>query len=102
MAGVNSVSLGSQLNIKLPADDGGLDKTQLSPLLCCSFKEQSCVFVDLMQIEDKFHCLESIIIGEVSVYEEGVNKRKSNFHFQKCLCPLTRKCPLTGKCKYRV
>ena len=62
----------------------------------------SCVFVDLMQIEDKFHCLESIIIGEVSAYEESVNKRKSNFHFQKCLCPLTRKCPLTGMCKYRV
>ena len=33
---------------------------------------------------------------------EREQKKKSNFHFQKCPRPLTRECPLTGMCKYRV
>ena len=33
---------------------------------------------------------------------ERKQKKKSNFHFQKCPRPLTRECPLTGMCKYRV
>ena len=30
-----------------------------------------CIFVDLLQIKDKFHCQESIIIHGVSAYERG-------------------------------
>ena len=40
-----------------------------SPLLfCCS---DQCIFVDLLQIKDEFHCQESIIIHGVSAYERA-------------------------------
>ena len=38
----------------------------------------------------------------MSAYERTWSKEKSNFQFEKCSRPLTRKCPLTGMCKYRV
>ena len=37
---------------------------------CYSVKDQ-CIFVDLLQIKDKFHCQESIIIHGVSAYERA-------------------------------
>ena len=42
----------------------------LIPPFCCSVKKQ-CIFVDLLQIKDKFHCqeYELLLIHGVSAYE---------------------------------
>ena len=82
-----------------PLANGNLRKPISSVLLLC---QRESIFVDLMQINDKFHCQKSIIIHGVSAYERAERKEKSNFYFQKCLRLLTRECPLTGKCECRV
>ena len=54
-------------------------------LLCCSVKEQ-CIFVDLLQIKDKFRCQESVIVSSCTWgvhLRESVNKRKIQFSFSK-------------------
>ena len=47
-----------------------------SPLFCCTVKEQ-CIFVDLLQIKDKFYnCQESIIHG-VSAYKRERERKQT-------------------------
>ena len=70
-------------------------------VFCCSVKGH--IFVDLLEIKDKFHCQVSIIIHGVSAYDrESKQKKNPIFHFQNCPRPLTRECPLTRICEYRV
>ena len=41
-----------------------------TPQFCCCVKEQR-IFVDLLQIKEKFYCQESIIIPGLSAYERA-------------------------------
>jgi hypothetical protein len=56
--------------VNLKRTDSSLSRRQMkiwqnqSPLFCCSVKGH--IFVDLLQIKDKFHCQESIIIHRIS------------------------------------
>ena len=50
-----------------------------SLLFCCFVKEQ-CIFVDLLQIIDKFHCQSQLLTGGVRL-RESANKRKTQFSF---------------------
>ena len=53
---------------KFPADKLRFDKTD--PHYCSVVLSKTIMyFVDLLQIKDKFHCQESIIIHGVSAYE---------------------------------
>ena len=55
-------------NGKFPEDKWRFDKT--NPHYCSVvLSKTNVVLVDLLQIKDKFHCQESIIIHGVSAYE---------------------------------
>ena len=56
-------------NSKFPVDKWRFNKTDTH---CSVFSvKEKCIFVDLLQIEDNFHCQESIIIHAVSAYERA-------------------------------
>ena len=58
-------------NSKLfPVDKWRFDKTD--PLFCCSVKEQF-ILVNLLQIKDKFHCQESILLLYIIHYNTPRN-----------------------------
>ena len=80
-------------NSTFPTDKWRFDKTDLHFSVALS---KSNVF---LLIYCKFHCQEYM---GCPLRRERKQKKKSNFHFQKCPRPLTRECLLTGMCKYRV
>ena len=57
-----------------------------SLLFCCPVKEQ-CIFVDLLQIKDKFHCQESFIIHGLSAYERAKQKKNPIVIFKSVRVP---------------
>ena len=61
-------------NSKFPADKWRFDNTDPH---CSVPLSNSSIFVDLLQIKDKFHCQDSIIIPGVSAYERTKTKGKN-------------------------
>ena len=66
MSGCQLCFIGSLKIAKFPRTNGDLTKS-IHMILC----QEECIFVDLLQIKDKFHCQESIIIHGVSAYERA-------------------------------
>ena len=56
-------------NSKFPADKWRFDNTD--PHCSVALSKSNVFFVDLLQIKDKFHCQETIIIHGVSAYERA-------------------------------
>ena len=64
---------------EFPADKWRL--TNRSPLFCCYFKMQ-CIFVNLLQVKDNFHCQESIITHRCPLTREHKQKKNPIFIFK--------------------
>ena len=78
LAGFHYVLLGSKKGENFPRTNGDLTKPILTTvLLLCQSN-----FVDLLQIKDKFHCQESIIIHRPSVKRERKQKKNPIFIFK--------------------
>ena len=82
-------------NSKFPADKWRFDKTDLQFSVALS---KSNVF---LLIYCTFIAKSQLLYMGCPLRRERKQKKKSNFHFQKCPRPLTRECPPAGMCKYR-
>ena len=75
---------------KFPADKWRFDKTDSHCSVALS--KSNVFFVDVLQIEDKFHCQESMM--GCPLMREREQKKNPIFIFKlKCPRPLTRECP---------